>query len=154
MIKLKTISSLLAIVLVVPLIAWSADKQPARVFDTPPKEPVVVKPDIPKEYEGLVKIFDEYWGARKKGDYEKAYRLEASDFRKSTGLDVYKGKFGKDVQLINVRALGVKKTSEKEVMVTGTMILKVLSGQFIQNTAKPLNDKWIKDGDTWKHIWE
>lgn len=154
MVKKKVICPLLAIVLALPLFAWGADKKPVRVFDSPPKEPIVVKPDIPKEYEGLIKIFDEYWDARKKGDFEKAYRFEASDFRKSTGLDAYKGKFGKDVQLVNVRALGVKKTSEKEVMVTGTIILKVLSGPFFHDTVKPLNDKWIQEDETWKHIWE
>jgi hypothetical protein len=155
MVKLKTVCTLCtlyAIVLMLPLFAWSADKQPVRVFDNPPKEPIVVKPDIPKEYEGLIKIFNEYWEARKKGDFEKAYSFEASDFRKSTGLDAYKGKFGKDVQLVNVRALGVKKTSEKEVMVTGITILKVLSGASIIDTAKPLNDKWIQEGETWKHV--
>ena len=154
MVKLRMAYSLFAVILVLPLLAWSADNQPGRVFDNPPKEPIVVKPDIPKEYEDLVKIFDEYWGALKKGDYDKAYSLETADFRKSTGLDAYKGKYGKDVQLINVRALGVKKTSEKEVMVTGTMILKVLSGQSFQDTAKPFYDKWLKEGDTWKHVRE
>jgi hypothetical protein len=150
--KIFAVFVALALLLIVSQ-SWSTEQKSIRFLDNPPKEPGVLKP-IPTEYDGLIKTFNEYWDALTKRDYEKAYNLESAEFRSSTGLEAYKGSigFGKDVQLVNVRALGVKKISEKEVMVTGSMILKVPPISLRQAHLKPLKDRWIKEGETWRHI--
>jgi len=127
---------------------------PKRVFDNPPKEPRQVKPDIPKEYEGLVAVFDEYWAARKNKDYDKAYALESEEFRKTTGFEKYKAGFGKDLTVKNVRALGVKKLNEKEVIVTGSMIYNTMVPSPSTDHYRPLNDRWGLDGSAWRHVWD
>ena len=143
---------LLALALLLVSQACSTEKKPMRVLDSPPSESAVVQPQIPAEYEDLVKTFDEYWNALIKRDYEKAYNFESTEFRKSNSLDAYKGSIGKNVQLITVRALGVQKISEKEVMVTGFTILKIPPISLQQANLKPLKDKWVKEGESWKHV--
>lgn len=125
---------------------------PSRVFDNPPKEPLQVKPNIPKEYEGLVSVFDEYWSALMKKDYDKAYALESEEFRKTTGLETYKASFGKDLIVKNVRALGVKKLNEKEVIVTGSMIYNATLPSPTTDHYRPLNDNWVLEGKAWRHV--
>lgn len=124
----------------------------SRLLDNPPAEKRKVTPNIPAEYGNLVKEFDRYWDALKKKDYETAYNLESAEFKKTTGFDQYKGKFGHDVKLINVTALGVKKISEKEVIVTGSMIL-IANMEGPREILKPFSDeKWVKEGDGWRHV--
>jgi hypothetical protein len=132
--------------------AWGDDHKVKRVFDNPPKEPVVLKSTIPAEYNDLVKVFDEYWGALIKKDFKTAYNLESADFRKTTGFDQYKGRFGNKVVLKNVKALGLKKINEKEVIVKGSIMLEAnLEG--IRDMWKPLNnDRWVKEGEEWRHV--
>lgn len=123
-----------------------------RSLDKHPTEMRTIKPNIPEEYKGLVVKFDKYWGAIKASDYKAAYDLESAAFQKTTGFDQYKGRFGNSVVLINVTALGVKKISEKEVIVTGSMLLKAnMAGPKDIFKALP-TDRWVKEGGEWRHV--
>ncbi len=126
--------------------------KPSRLLDNPPKEKLKLTPKIPAEYSDLVKVFDKYWDALKKKDYESAYNLESAEFKKTTGFDQYKGKFGREVKVVDVTALGVKKISEKEVIVTGSMIL-IANMEGPREIFKPFSDeRWVKEGDGWRHV--
>lgn len=111
-------------------------------------KPIV--PEIPEEYKPLVQVFDEYWGAVKRGDYDSAYKLESEDYRKVHAKDpaVYKERFGRSVQLLGVRALGVKKINEKEVIIRASVGFKTAQ----LDTVRFFADRWIKESDTWRHL--
>ncbi len=132
--------------------AYGNETDKHRAFENTPKEPAVIKPDIPAEYNDLIKVFDTYWDALKAKDFKRAYDLESSDYRKATDFGQYKGKFGKDVILKNVRALGVTKLNEREVMVRGTVLLNVNLGERNTNSFKILKDQWVKEDNGWKHV--
>ncbi len=111
-------------------------------------KPIV--PDIPEEYKPLVQVFDEYWGAIKKGDFDSAYKLESEDYRKVHAKDpeMYKERFGRSVKLLGVRALGVKKINEKEVIIRASVGYKTAQ----IDTVRFFADRWIKENDTWRHL--
>ncbi|NWF75891.1 MAG: hypothetical protein HXY53_04860 [Nitrospirae bacterium] len=111
-------------------------------------KPIV--PEIPEEYKPLVQVFDEYWGAIKKGDYENAYKLESEDYRKVHAKDpeMYKERFGRSVKLLGIRALGVKKINEKEVIIRASVGFKTAQ----LDTVRFFADRWIKENDTWRHL--
>jgi hypothetical protein len=120
--------------------AWTDIKKSAK--------PIV--PEIPEEYKPLVQVFDEYWGAVKEGDYDSAYKLESEDYRKVHAKDpeVYKERFGRSVKLIGIRALGVKKINEKEVIIRASVGFKTAQ----LDTVRFFADRWIKENDTWRHL--
>ncbi len=129
-------------------------KKPAHVHKPVWKDikksakPIV--PDIPEEYKPMVKVFDKYWGAIMKGDFESAYKLESEDYKKvhAKDPDVYKNRFGRMGKLVGVRALGVKKINEKEVIVRASVGFKAAQ----LDTVRFFEDRWIKEGDTWRHF--
>ena len=127
------------------------EKRVVRPLDEPPKQKKIT-PKIGPEYSELVKAFDKYWEALKTNDYKSAYNLESAEFQKTTGFDQYKGGFKHDVRLKNVTALGVKKISEKEVIVSGSMILKAnMEGP--RDIFQPFSDdRWVKEGEAWRHV--
>jgi hypothetical protein len=129
-----------------------AEVKAERALDNPPKNRRELKKNIPAEYKGLVQVFDKYWGAREKKDYKGAYALESADFRKTTGFDVYKLGFSNDAAFRHVTALGVKKISEKEVIVTGVITL-IANMEGLKDIAKSFyDDRWINEGGEWRHV--
>ena len=151
-ITIRNIIAVSILVLGVAIPAWS-NEAPGRFLDQPPQNQGEIKPNIPAEYKDLVKSFDEYWGALKARDYDKAYLLESSAFQKTTTLSQYKGSFKREVELKSVRALSVKKINEKEVIVKGSAIVKALIGGKVHDVLKMLNsDRWIKENAGWKHV--
>jgi hypothetical protein len=125
---------------------------PRRALDNPPEKRREMKKNIPTEYKNLVEVFDKYWGALENRDYKAAYGLESADFQKTTGFDLYRTRFSNDVIFRHVTALGVKKISEKEVIVSGTMILRAnMEGP--KDIAKSFyDDRWINEGGEWRHV--
>lgn len=112
-----------------------------------------VKPNIPPEYDSLVKAFDNYWNAVKDKKHDVAYSLESSEYRKGISLEKYKAekmlKPGtQEVDMVNVRALEVKKINEKEVVVEGIIVYKAGFAQSVRS----VRDKWVNEKEGWKHV--
>ena len=146
---------MVAILFLVPLLAWGAEgnlKEEKNVVPAPGQDikkaakPIVA--NIPEKFNDLTKTFSEYWSAMKKRDYQKAYELEGSDYKKVTGFDLYKERLKDAVEIIAVRPLEVKPINEKEVMVRASLGFKM---GFI-DTLRFFDDHWVKEADGWRHL--
>ncbi len=127
-------------------------KKPFKKADIK-KEAPELKPNIPDEYKSLIEVYDKYWNFIKENDLENAYKLENDDYKKVVNLREYKSLQKRSKLPVNikaVRALEVTQKGEKEVIVKGTIWLK--SAEI--DTLKVFYDKWVKNGDHWKHLRE
>jgi len=108
------------------------------------------KPDIPREYEDLVKAYDRYWELFIKKDFNEAYKMESADYRKATPFKAehYVNALVKNFTLKSVRSLEAKKISEKEVMVQGNYYYGIEG----MKGVKPFTDKWVKEDGAWMHM--
>lgn len=112
-----------------------------------------LEPNIPEEYSPLIAVYDKYWKFIKEGDFSSAYELESNDYKKVVSLREYRNLQKRSKVPVNIkaiRALGVEKKGEKEVIVKGTMWLKAAE----IDTLKIFNDKWVKAGEEWRHVRE
>jgi hypothetical protein len=108
------------------------------------------EPNIPQEYKELEKMYNQYWGLIIKKEYEKAYTMESSAYKKSNKYAKvnYENLLAKNVKLTAVLALNVEKTNEKEVVVKGNYYYELGA----LKSVRPFSDKWTKEKDVWKHI--
>lgn len=156
--KMNYLLFILAIILVIniPLHAQTKDdKIKGKTFPHADLKQVKgsVKPNIPKEYEELVKAFDAYWEAARKNKYDVAYGMESKEHLKGLSLEQYKAeKKSKPglmtVEITSVTAMQVRKLNEREVIVEAIVGYKAA----MVDTVKPLKDRWIKDNEGWKHV--
>ena len=76
--------------------------------------------------------------------------MESADYRKANPYDAekYKSALAGNVKLSAVKALEVKKISEKEEMVQGNYYYGIegLKG------LKPFTDRWVKEDGAWMHV--
>ena len=117
------------------------------------KDAPEVKPNIPDDYKPLIEVYNRYWNFIKENDLENAYKLESDDYKKVVSLREYKGLQKRSKLPVNikaVRALEVTQKGEKEVIVKGTIWLKAAD----IDTLKVFYDKWVKNGDEWRHLRE
>jgi len=144
-------------VCMIPLSAWSSEGDANKDQPSPWRDikssanvkPIV--PNIPEKYKELEKVFNAYWSALKDRDFQKAYAMESSEYRKKTSLDLYTHLKDNTVTIIAVRPLEVRPiTEEKEVMVRASFSFKA---GFL-DTVHFISDRWIKETDGWKHVQE
>ena len=108
-------------------------------------------PQIPQEYQELEKMYNQYWGFIMKKEYEKAYAMESSAYRKSNpyAKENYENMLLKNVKVTAVKALNVEKMNEKEVVVKGNYYYEM--GAALKS-VRPFSDKWIQEEALWKHV--
>ena len=149
--------ALITLLLLFPAYAFSNSADTAS--DKPKQKPIShfnvksVKPqtpNIPKEYKDLEATYKQYWDLFMKKDYEKAYKMECEEYRKANPYDAgkYTNITAKNFKLSSVKALGVEKTNEKEVVVKGNYYYQI----GIVKSVKPFTDRWAKEDGAWKHV--
>jgi hypothetical protein len=108
------------------------------------------EPNIPQEYKELEKMYNQYWGFVMKKEYEKAYEMESSAYKKSNkyAKEKYESLLPSNVKMTAVMALNVEKTNEKEVVVKGNYYFAMGA----LKSVRPFSDKWMKEKAIWKHV--
>ncbi len=110
------------------------------------------KPNIPEEYKDLEKLYTLYWQLFREKDYERAYAMESSNFRKKNPYkdEIYMNLFPRNVKLTSVIALEINEDNLKseEVLVKGKYYYRF--GGF--KSFKRFKDRWVKEGSEWKHM--
>jgi hypothetical protein len=103
---------------------------------------------IPEKYNDLMNNFKLYWSAFKDRDFEKAYGMESSTFKKKVTLDTYKENHKSAVIVIGMKPLAVKPLNEKEVIVKAGFGYKA---GFV-DTVRVTEDHWVKEDAGWRHL--
>lgn len=107
-------------------------------------------PNIPQEYKDLEKIYYDYWGLIVKNEYEKAYDLESSAYKRANpySKEKYENIFPKNKKLTSVLVLNVEKKDEKEVVVKGNYYYEIGA----LKSVRPFSDRWVMEKGLWKHV--
>jgi hypothetical protein len=108
------------------------------------------EPNIPQEYKELEKMYNQYWGFFMKKEYEKAYAMESSAYRKSNPYPKtkYESLLPSDMKMTAVMALKVEKMNEKEVVVKGNYYYELGA----LKSVRPFSDTWTKEKAVWMHV--
>jgi hypothetical protein len=107
------------------------------------------EPNIPKEYKDLEKAYYSYWDHIIKKDYEKAYAMESSDYKKANPYkeDLYSGILARNMKLTAVLGLTLDTPDKSNAVVKGRYYYSV--GAF--KTVREFKDSWIKEDAGWLH---